>query len=547
MLKGLNSIEDIIDTLKKYGEKIALQIKGDTGFHSLSYLELNNRSFDVSSTLIKSGVEKGDRIAILSENRPEWAIAFFGIIFSGAIVVPLDIKLKEKELTYILNNCEAEYIFASARFIDLIKTLKTKIRMVISLDEKIGEDILSLKELKSVEGELKHRAIELNDTAVIIYTSGTTGNPKGVELTYQNLFFQISSFGKMLKYGAKDNFLSILPLNHAYELICGFLGPLHGGSSITYLRSLKPAEIISTMKQTQTTIMIVVPLILQMFYKNVMKEIEKSPIHIKKSFEMILVLSKYLGKWNTIRYLLFKKVHLGFGGRLRCFISGGAPLDPQIATNFQLMGIPVLQGYGLSETSPVTSANTFKENRPGSVGKPLPEVNVKISDEGEILIQGPHLMKGYFKDSALTQEAIRDGWFHTGDIGEIDKDGFLYIKGRLKNLIVTAGGKKIHPEEVEEEILKSPCIKEICVIGKPGRKGGEEVYAVVVPDYDYFKEKDEEGIKKLVEKEIKKYCSILADYKRIVDFEIWKGELPKTSTRKVKRKEILERIQQGQR
>lgn len=530
---------------KEYGDKIALQIKEEKDYRRLSYNELNHKSTDVSSTLIKSGIEKGNRIAIISESKPEWAIAFFGIISCGAIVVPLDIKMKESEWIYILNNCEAECIFASQKFIPQILDIlsQTKIKKIISLDEA-QEGILSLKELKHINGEPKNRKVELEDTAIIIYTSGTTGNPKGVELTYKNIFFQILSFDKLLKYGLEDNFLSILPLNHAFELVCGLLSPLYRGACITYIQTLKPTEIISAMKETKTTIMIVVPLILQMFYNGIMREVEKLPGHIKGLFQMSLKLSKFIGGVSSVRRILFKKIHANFGGNLRCFICGGAPLDPELATNFQLMGMPILQGYGLTETSPVTSANTLQKNRLGSVGKPLEEVKVRISDEGEILIQGPHLMKGYFRDLAKTQEVIKNGWFYTGDIGYIDKDGFLYIKGRIKNLIVTSGGKNIQPEEVEEEISKSPYIKEICVLGKLGRKGGEEVYAVIVPDYDYFQEKgiQEKGIKEIIKNELKKYGNNLADYKRIVDFELMKEELPKTSTRKIKRKEVMEMV-----
>jgi len=539
-MNELNNIGNIIEFLekinKKYGNKTALQIKDTKGYRSLSYLELGNRTIDVSSTLIKLGIQKGDRVAIISENRPEWGIAFFGIISAGAIVVPLDVRLKEKELSYILDDCGAEYVFASQQFIQVIKNLHANIKKIISLDE----DILSIGKLKYTEGEQKTRQVELEDTAVIVYTSGTTGNPKGVELTYRNLFFQIFSFNKLLKYGREDNFLSLLPLNHTFELTCGFLGPLYGGACITYLQTFKPTEISSTMKETKTTIMIVVPLILQMFYNSIMKEIDRSSAYMKKLFRLSLKVSRIC---SALRKILFKKVHNRFGGSLRCFISGGAPLDTKIAFDFQLMGIPVLQGYGLTETSPVISANTLSKNRLGSVGRLLEGVKVKICEHGEIATQGPHVMKGYFRDSIRTLEVIKDGWFHTGDIGEIDKDGFLYIKGRIKNLIVTAGGKKIHPEEVEEELLKSPYIKEICVVGKKGRKGAEEVYAVIVPDDEVLKGNKDE-IRKIIDLEIKKYSHNLADYKRIVNFEIWQEELPKTSSRKIRRKEVLERIKE---
>lgn len=522
-------MRDIIEFLeritKAYGERIALKIREGDDYRRISYSELANRARDVSSRLIKLGVKIGDRVGILSENSPEWVIAFFGILSCGAIVVPLDIKLKERELSYIINDSGIGYLFASSRSADVIRSIKAKIIL------------LNVDGIRH-EGESRIRRVEGEDTAIIVYTSGTTGDPKGVELTYKNLFFEILSFESLFRYGPNDVFLSLLPLNHTFEITCGMLAPLYKGSCITYLGSLKPTEIITTMKETKTTIMCVVPLILEMFYKGIMGKMDKSP-NTKRLFKVSLKISKLLVFWN-IRRILFRRVHAELGGRLRFFISGGAPLNPKIAHDFQLMGIPILQGYGLTETSPVISANTLRKNRIGSVGRPLDGVEVKICDDGEIITRGPHVMKGYFGDPSKTKEVIRDGWFHTGDIGKIDKDGYLYIEGRLKNLIVSPSGKKIQPEEVEREISKSRLIKEVCVLGRKGRKG-EEVYAVVVPDYEYISGTTKE-VRRVIANEIKEYCKNLADYKRVVDFEIWKDELPKTSTRKIIRREILKRI-----
>ena len=254
--------------------------------------------------------------------------------------------------------------------------------------------------------------------------------------------------------------------------------------------------------------------------------------------------------------IFFKKIHQQFGGALRCFVSGGAPLDAVVEEDFTIWGFNVLQGYGLTETSPVLTANTFTQRKYGSVGIPLKGVEIKIvaqaegnSKEGEIVVRGPNIMRGYYRNKEKTDEVIRDGWFHTGDIGYLDKDGFLYITGRIKNMIVLGGGKKVHPEEVEEVMSKSDYIKEICVLGKKAtaglKAGTEEVFAVIVPNLDAFdaaKKQDKGFIREKISSEINILSENLAEYKKISDFTLYFDELPKTSTRKIKRKEVLERI-----
>jgi long-chain acyl-CoA synthetase len=261
----------------------------------------------------------------------------------------------------------------------------------------------------------------------------------------------------------------------------------------------------------------------------------------------------------NIGKLLFRGVHQRFGGALRFFICGGAPLEKEVARKFDLMGITILEGYGLTETSPTISVNTFQDNRFGSVGKPLPGVEVRIMTEhpadtvGEILTKGPHVMKGYFHDNERTRKAIQDGWFHTGDLGYLDRDGFLYVTGRLKNVIVTSAGKKVQPEEVENVLLRNPFIREVCVVGRKIsqglRRGGEEVYAVVVPDLVRIRERygevTEELLWKIVAEAVRKSSEGLAGYKKITGFEIWKDELPRTSTRKIRRGDILDNISQN--
>lgn len=555
------TIIDILETINKnYGEITAVQIKQKDGsFRKISYVELGRRTIDISSTLIKLGIAKNDRIAIYSESRPEWSVAFFGIICTAAIVVPLDVKLSETEVQFILSNSQAKCIFVSEKHIGIIDKIKLSLpdlKFIFLFDEGERKDVILIKNLKWKEGEEKNRPIHEEDTALIIYTSGTTGAAKGVELTYRNLLFQVRALSEIIHYKIHDQFLSILPLNHTLEITGGLIAPLYAGACITYCDSLKPTYMLSLMRQTRTVMMICVPLLLKMLHDAIINEVNKMPQNKQKIFYCFLEISKFLLKFNIrIGRFIFWPIHKKFGGRLHGFVSGGAPLNLDIEIDFNALGFRVLQGYGLTETSPVIAVNSYKSYRFGSVGKPLPQVEVKIIKEkeenkdGEIITRGEHVMKGYFQSPDKTKEVIQDNWFHTGDIGYFDKDGFLYISGRIRNLIVLGAGKKVFPEEIEEVMSKSPLIKEICVLARIAskglRQGCEEVYAVIFPNLDLFDADERTSLSKIkdkVAKEIARLSVTLAGYKRITDFEIWQTELPKTASRKIKRKVVAEMI-----
>jgi len=552
------TIKDILEAItRKYGNKTALRIKDEDGsFREVSFVKLGRRVVSISSVLINLGVEKGDRVAILSENRPEWAAAYFGIISSGGVILPIDVKLSDPEVQFILNDSQAKCIFVSEKHlpaIDRLRNVLPHLKNIILLDKSTRHDVIQLHKLRPHRGKERDRHIYPEDTAIVVYTSGTTGVAKGVEISYKNLLFQVIEFSQVIRCTPKERLLSVLPLNHMLEITGGLIAPLYAGSCVTYCDTLKTNLLLPIMRETGTTAIICVPLVLKLIHSSIMKKTAKLPPAKQKAFTALLAVSRSLLKLNIrAGRLLFRPVHQEFGGKLHTFISGGAPLDEDIEIDMNALGFRILQGYGLTETGPVISVNTFEANRYGSVGRPLPGVEVKIvkeksaDTEGEILTRGPHVMKGYFRDPEKTADAIIGGWFHTGDLGYLDKDGFLYITGRKKNMIVLGSGKKVFPEEVEAVIGKSPYIQELCVFPRTAergaRKGHEEVYAMIVPNIEFFGQNgitEKEKISDRISSEIAELSKNLAAHKRIMSFGLYYEELPKTVTKKIRRDAVV--------
>lgn len=548
----------INDRVQRFSDSIAFKIKDGAETRSITFGELSKQARKLSSYLMESGIKHGDRVAILSESRPEWAQAFFGSIRAGATVVPLDIKLTETELTNILSDCLPVAIFSDSKHAEIANKLQQKIeslKTVYYVDAgKSDQPVKPIAELTPTK-EMQGIERKPEEVALIVYTSGTTGNPKGVMTTFANLIFQVNSFEALVHLSNNDRFLSILPLNHLFELTGGFLGILNSGGTVCFCHSLFPQEIIKTMREEKITGMVAVPL----FYKSLKGGLERE---IKKRGEEEL--QKFhagLQKASTLpmeeRRKIFAHVLEGLGGQLRVLISGGAPLEPELADFFQNLGIHMVQGYGLTETSPVISANALNANKIGSVGKALPGIELKIDKknpedtEGEILTRGPHVMKGYYHRDDLTREVIDEaGWFHTGDLGHTDEDGFIFITGRIKNMIVLGGGKKIFPEEVETCFSQCADFKEVCVLGHKNKKEGfkegtEEVCAVVVPSDALAAQHagDSQSLKKAVMAEIDKLSEQLASYKRPSKIVVRMDEFEKTATRKVKRNVLQQWLQ----
>jgi long-chain acyl-CoA synthetase len=378
----------------------------------------------------------------------------------------------------------------------------------------------------------------VDETGLLIYTSGTTGRPKGVEITLGNLAFEVRSLLQVNPFQPDDVLVSILPLHHLLELVCGLLVPLHVGARVCYSASLFPQDVVALLRERRATVMLCVPLFLKLMKAAVEREVHARGRGARLGFGAALVVARALPMSSRRR--LFAALHARLGGRLRAFICGGAPLDREVADFFLRLGVPVYEGYGLTETSPVVAVNGPRARRSGTVGRPLPGVRVRI-EAGEVLTAGPHVMRGYYRRPEITAEVFDGEWLRTGDLGELDADGFLRITGRIKNLIVLPGGRKVQPEEVEGVLARSAFVREVCVAGT-ARLGGlsegdEEVCAVVVPSEplaDRFAGRAE-ALAEEIRQDLARIGAVLSPYKRPTRLVVRAERLPMTSTRKIRR------------
>ena len=545
-----NILSLLQERTEKYADKVALGMKNRYGWKEMTYSGLGVLSRTIAAYMINDlNLQKGERVAILSESKPEFGACVFASILAGTITVPLDIKLTKYELKSILSDCQPSMIFVSRKHIEMAKYLQTEIpsmKTLLVMDEPyFGMEEKSIYQLTDVS-DAKWRIRKTHDTALIIYTSGTTGKPKGVMTTFGNMLTQMygidDTLSKIMPF-RNINLLSILPMNHLFEMTVGFSAFMNFGCSIFYTPSLKPNDILSIMREKHVQFMIVVPAFLKLLKTTTENEIKSRDKFAQLRFKIKFALAKYIPSFRVKR-LLFRNYHKKFGGKFVGCLSGGAPLDIHVAEFFRRIGIRVFQGYGLTETSPVISLNTERDNDIASVGKPLKSYEYKVDPEtGELLVKGPSVMKGYHNQPELTAEAIdKDGFFHTGDIAEIKNGGHLYITGRIKNMIVLSGGKKVFPEEVEAVLEKSPLFAEVCVFGltrTSGLKDGtEEIACVVVPNKELSDKYNDEELNKVIRAEVKQLSTRLTAYKRPVNIIVSREPLPRTATNKVKRKEV---------
>ena len=559
--------EDIKDMLKKSGEKFGdrpayiFKTEEEGKFRQITHKQLRDEVDALGTSLINMGL-KDKRIAVISENRYEWGIAYLAAVAGTGIVVPLDKALPDNEIESLIMRSEVEAIFYSAKYNEVMNRLNkqhsTKIKYFISMDlDKKEDDVYSQKELieegkqliKDGNREFLDAKIDREGMGIMLFTSGTTAQSKAVMLSHKNIVSNLMDITATIKIDENDVFLSFLPLHHTFECTVGFLYPLSKGSTLAFCEGIK--HIADNIKEYRITAMISVPILFENMYKKVMKSIEK-----KGKLETVkkgIKISNFLLKFGIdIRKKLFKEIHENLGGRLRLLVAGGAALDPEAEKGFNELGFTMYQGYGLTETSPVIAAEDDKYRRLGSIGKAFPSLDVKLDDVneegvGELMVKGPTTMLGYYNNEEATKEAIEpDGWLHTGDLAKIDKDGFIFISGRKKFVIVLKNGKNIYPEELEALINRIEGVKESFVYGIPEDNGDYKIGAKLVYDREIMKElynaEDEEKIHEILWQEVKKINKTMPAYKYIRNVIVTEEEFIKTTTQKIKRNEEMKRI-----
>ncbi len=531
-----------LKTAERYRDKTAFNYFDQT-WKTVTYSEFLADSKGIASYLIKTGINKADCVAIISENRPEWCISYMGVIMAGAIAVPIDSQLNPEGIRNLLIDSEAKVVFCSSKTEQNVKEAAAELGI-----KKVNFDSTEFKEIYKAEETAHYPETNSEDIASLIYTSGTTGTPKGVMLTHRNFCSDAEAAIKANVISGEDSVLSILPLHHTYPFMCTFLVPVFLGATTTYSPSLKGTDIIASIKDNGLTILIGVPQILELIRNGIINRLRQLPFPLSWIMNNILKLCGILRRKTGANpaKIFFKSAHKALGRQFRFFGSGGARLEPSVMKDLEAIGFTVLEGYGLTETSPVVTFNPIKKRKMGSVGKPFPSVEIKIIDtisrealgaleEGEIAIKGPMVMKGYYKNPDATAQAIKDGWFFSGDLGYIDEDGYLFITGRIKEVIVLSSGKNIYPEEIEKEYLKIPMIKEICIFGSEEKGKEELLHAIVVPDLDYAKQHRIGNINEALRWEMTRISSKLPSYQRIKGFTLYPEPLPRTPLGKLRR------------
>lgn len=504
------------------------------------------------------GLNGGSKIAIISSNRYFWGVTYMSAVNGDTVIVPIDKELSLDEIINLLNTAEVSAVVYSDEFLkknegvlelkDKLPSLKYLINMDLGENK---EDELSYELLlergrelaKNGDSRFMDYKVDENEMKVLLFTSGTTGNPKGVMLSHKNLVTVVMSMCSMVYIGPKDTFLSVLPIHHTYECTCGFLTPVYRGCTIAYCDGL--TKVAKNLKESGATIVLGVPQLFEAMYKRIIASAKKSGREKKLRFG--IKLTRILRKFGIdIRRKVFSDIHENLGGKLRITVSGAAAISPDVAVAFNDFGINLIEGYGITECAPIVSLTRLNELKRGSAGIAVPGSEIKIHKPdsegiGEIIYKGDNVMLGYYNNPEETARSVIDGWFYTGDLGYMDKDGYVYIVGRKKSVIVTKNGKNIFPEDLEAQINKNDYVLESIVYGSEVENIAEEneICAVLVPDFEAvekdFPDADEEKIQSLMQKAVDSVNKINPTYKYIRKVKVRDTELEKTTTKKVKR------------
>ena len=546
-------ITDLKDMLKKsgekYGEKIAYKIRQENGYKEITHNEVRKMVDGLGTKLIDMGL-KDKRIAVIGENRYEWEIAYLSIVCGTGTVVPLDKSLPENELESLIERSKAEAIICSQKYVEILK--KTKLKYIISMDlEKDNDGIISQKRLisegiqlvKSGNTSFTNAKIDNEKMSIMLFTSGTTSISKAVALSHKNICSNLMDISSILDVNSSDVFLSFLPLHHVFECTVGFLFSLYVGAETVFCDGIR--HIPENLAEYKVSVMASVPAIYERLFKIIKKHLEKQG----KVEQILKDEEKYKDSSMEKKKEVFKEIHDLLGGNIKLFISGAASLDPSIEEKFRRLGFNMVQGYGLTETSPVVAIGNKKYHKTGSIGKCVPSDEVKLLDVnkdgiGELAVKGPNVMLEYYENKEATEKVLKNGWFQTGDLARIDEEGYIFICGRKKSVIVLKNGKNIFPEEMETLINKEDGVEESFIFGKPISKDPNDIkiFVKIVCNKESFEGKKETEIKEYFNEKIKSINKTMPHYKAIRGIIISDKPLIKTTTNKIKREKNLEQI-----
>jgi len=556
-----------VECSQRWPDNVALELQRHDHVESCTYAELRRMAESVGRWITENGFAHGSRLAILADNHPRWVAAYLGIIASGCTAVPLDTALHTDQVSKLLKDSGASAVFCDGRHVPVTRPAATELNLGLILMDPDRMTSHSPHDhwlgnmpaiFDSGPGKFKTAASKDDDLASLLYTSGTTADPKGVMLTHANFLGEVEAVFNWVDLGPTDALLGVLPLFHVLAQMANLLLPLVKGSRVVYLETLNTTELLRALSERNITAFAVVPQFYYLIHERIFQEIEKRGAVTRKIFAGMVALNRTLRKIGiNAGPFLFRRIHDTLGPKMRYLATGGSRFDPEIMRDFHDLGIDVLQALGLTETTAAIFVNSPNDNVIGSCGKAMKGVEGKIVDPqpqedgpavGEVAVRGAVVMKGYWNRPEATAAVFRDGWFLTGDLGYFDSHGHLFLTGRKKEVIVLSNGKNVYPEEIEAHYLKSPFIKEMAVMGlegKPG-EGGDRLHAVIVPNFDVLRQRKIVNAKEVIRFDIESLSPQIASTKRIGSYEIWQDDLPRTTTRKIKRFEVETRVKANQ-
>jgi long-chain acyl-CoA synthetase len=557
--KRVYTYKDLLElfetTTQRHATRVAMRIERDGRKEQYTYANLRELATRAAAFFVAHGIKPGDRVMLVSHNAPEWGMTYFGVMKAGAVCIPVD---PEATLDTIINFARAGGaigVVISDKLSEKHTDLRARLDEAGLAESHIWhfEEVFELlpEEVEEQQIAMLPARVAAQSVASLIFTSGTTGNPKGVMLSHKNLTNMTSMLSSVIDMSTSDGVLSVLPLHHTFEFSAGFLTPLSRGAQITYLEELSGEALSAAIKNGHVTGMVGVPALWELLHRRIKNRLREKGDWIGDATDHLIRLNSWLRNKTPLNLgqIVFYPIHEGLGGRIRYLISGGSALGESVHKDFHGLGFTILEGYGLTEASPVLTV-TRPQNQliKGSVGPSLPGVEVKILDAdgtgvGEVVARGPNIMLGYFENETATRATLIERWLHTGDLGRLDDDGNLYIVGRSKDVIIDANGKNVYPDELEELYGKSPLIKELSIVGLPDPDGGERVACLVVPDFGYDISLSRPQTHKLVEEHFRDISANLPFYQRVKVLHFSDDELPRTATRKVKRRDVIDTVQ----